>query len=159
MYFWNVKALAQDLREHKVSEYDKMRYFLVMTIALVLSSYLSVEQFSKLLLLELLLSLIISCVGVIACYRANKAGDNKQFIERFTCLGLPISVRFVVLFTLIYTIYMIGGYVMFGQRFDVFSEKYIIVDVFSIAIFEALFYNWMRSYILDVASTKEISNA
>ena len=36
--------------------------------------------------------------GVYYCYKSNAAGDNKDFIVRVICIGLPVMVRVLVFF-------------------------------------------------------------
>jgi hypothetical protein len=35
-------------------------------------------------------------IGIIICYNTNKAGDNKEFIERYVCIGIPVLIRTLV---------------------------------------------------------------
>jgi len=96
MYFWNVDALVQDLKQNRVSGYDKFLYYLVGILFIQVAIFLGRTN-----LLEFILGLGISIWGIYSCYQVNKAGDNQNFIERMICLSFPIGIRFVVIFTLI----------------------------------------------------------
>jgi hypothetical protein len=43
--------------------------------------------------------LIMVTVGIVICYRANKSGDNADFIPRMICLGLPAGIQLAALFS------------------------------------------------------------
>ena len=36
---------------------------------------------------------ILAIIGIAVCYRANKKGDNADFIVRMMCLGLPVGIQ------------------------------------------------------------------
>lgn len=38
-------------------------------------------------------TLVFPFLGTILCYRTNMAGDGKEFIERFICLGFPVGTQ------------------------------------------------------------------
>jgi hypothetical protein len=40
----------------------------------------------------------INAVGVLLCFEANRRGDNREFLNRFVCLGWPLMIRLLVLF-------------------------------------------------------------
>ncbi|MBX7146821.1 MAG: hypothetical protein K1X44_05890 [Alphaproteobacteria bacterium] len=42
-------------------------------------------------------NLAIIFFGTILCYCANAKGDNKEFIERYICIGFPIAVQVFIL--------------------------------------------------------------
>lgn len=109
MYFWNVNALVQELKTGTLTEYEKMKYFLAMTLLQLFSlmNGPAFVQFMPLTNSEVLVQLL--CFGVIVgvtvwgiyhCFIINKHGDNKNFIERIICLGFPIGVRIMVFFSI-----------------------------------------------------------
>jgi hypothetical protein len=51
-------------------------------------------------------------IGAIICYNTNKAGDDKEFIERYVCIGTPVLIRTKVLtFALFFFGTLIKGYI------------------------------------------------
>jgi hypothetical protein len=40
-----------------------------------------------------LFCLAIAILGTDACYHSNRSGDNKEFIERYICIGFVTSIR------------------------------------------------------------------
>jgi len=91
MYFWNVKQLTEDLKEGKVSQKEKFKYFFVF---MLLSSFVSefavlIDEINRFSVIEGLTVIFITMLGVVFCYRINVKGDNKEYIDRFICLSFP----------------------------------------------------------------------
>jgi hypothetical protein len=96
MYWWNVSKLAEDLREGRVDEKERFKYFLATFIAwniLVVLFIYSGGPFDADRLISAAVFLTIAIIGIILCYRVNKNGDNADFIGRMICLGWPASVQ------------------------------------------------------------------
>ncbi|MFU7502049.1 MAG: hypothetical protein ACE1S7_00930 [Candidatus Tisiphia sp.] len=55
---------------------------------------------------KIVLSLGCAVIGTIICYNTNKAGDDKEFIERCICIGFPVMIRTLVYLTP--TLYLLG---------------------------------------------------
>ncbi|MDH5681086.1 MAG: hypothetical protein OEZ36_05845 [Spirochaetota bacterium] len=103
MYWFNVKALAEDLKNETLSEKEKVKYFFVyflfVTLALALSNLETEDKIPDVLrYTSLILEPIIAIVGLILCYIENKSRDNKDFIVRFISLSWPISIRLLLVF-------------------------------------------------------------
>ncbi|MBA2875435.1 hypothetical protein [Thermaerobacillus caldiproteolyticus] len=152
MYFWNVKALAEELMQKKITPQKKMQYLLafilVETISVELSYWLGI--YSKANIYDVLysfFSIAINFLGVIFCYKANKRGDNQDFIERFVCIGLPISIRILFL-----GIVMVGLYIPIGGYFGFYTDSTNIIDFIICILLEVLYYARMRSYILKIST-------
>ena len=97
MYLWNISALAHDLRENKVSESEKMHYFLFLTIFETLFHGSGSRGSASFALMMDIVFALITIFGILKCYAINKRGDNRGFIERFICLSLPAMIRTVLL--------------------------------------------------------------
>ena len=159
MYFWNIKALAQTLKEKKLSSYDKMKYYLIMTVAVTIVyeilSFVPTE-ISLITIADSILIVAITFIGIIICYKANQYGDkNEEFIDRMICLSLPITLRLIIICISIMILYMIIGYTFWGNEFDSFVEKTNIVDVIIEMGFELAYYIWIRSHILKIVRGEE----
>jgi hypothetical protein len=107
MYWWNVSKLAEDLREGRIDEKERFKYFLATfiawSLAVLLFSY-SPGPFNLGPPLSVGIYLIMVIVGIVFCYRANKRGDNADFVPRMICLGLPAGIQFAAFFaTLVLT--------------------------------------------------------
>lgn len=101
MYLWNTNALARELKEGTLSEREKFKYLLVYVVVevilLELSNYPPYE-YSEFMIPMSVFSILSVIIGTYICYRTNQNGDGVRFIERYICLGLPLSIKIVVLF-------------------------------------------------------------
>lgn len=70
MYWWNAQKLTEDLREGRVDEKERFKYFLATFIALNILVY-SGNAFSLEDLVSTGLSLAVIVIGTILCYRVK----------------------------------------------------------------------------------------
>lgn len=132
MYFWNIGKLAKDLQEGNVSGKEEMKYILLISVVLVIGSHFSffppepleATAFTLESVVILLVGLMIAFGGVVATFRANAKGDNRDFIKRGMCLGLPIVVRVAVFTTLIEWIVIAIAYVISPQIFAAATHRF-----------------------------------
>jgi hypothetical protein len=99
MYWWNVAKLAEDFREGRVEEKERFKYFLATSIVWCIGAqpffyYGSAFKIADLIYAAVGLTVTIS--GTVLCYRANRSGDNSDFIGRMICLSWPISIMLAV---------------------------------------------------------------
>jgi hypothetical protein len=97
MHWWNVSKLAEDLREGRVDEKERFKYFVASLVAWALAGLFVVYSpgpFDTRLPLSAAAYLIMAILGTVFCYRANKSGDDADFIPRMICLGLPTAIQF-----------------------------------------------------------------
>ena len=111
MYFWKVDELVKDLRNNEVSQKEQFHYFLLFTISTILSTEPALNIDFTYHINDLYMSislLIVNVFGVIHIYNRNSSGDNKDFLPRAICLGLPVLIRTIVycmpiLFLIVFT--------------------------------------------------------
>ena len=95
MYFLNYKQLARDLRDHKVSERDKLSYLIgtiILSAPLLVPTVATNPNDITSELLSALVIIFVAILGTIFTYRKNQQGDGKNFLERYVCLSFPISI-------------------------------------------------------------------
>lgn len=72
---------------------------------------------------------IICVLGIVICYKTNKAGDDKEFIERIICLGLPVGIRafvFYILFMLTVEISLLILHIHIPYEYKHYGIFYLI---------------------------------
>ncbi len=125
MYLWNASKLAGDLREGRVDEKERFKYYLatlaVLSIVVPVFFY-SVEPLSIDDLIYLIVSAIIGVIGTILCYRANRSGDNIDFIPRMICLYwmgicgfLTLCIIFFVIHSLVEAPYELSSFLFYAS--------------------------------------------
>lgn len=90
MYFLNVSALAESLKLGKVSQRDKMLYYLLLCLDLFRANDSGFE-IKSIGTTYALMEMFIITVGILLCYKINQLGDNEHFVDRMVCLSWPIS--------------------------------------------------------------------
>ncbi len=143
MYLWNTKALATELREGTLPERERMKYFLLFMTLLAVVTELPIyspEPVSPALIATSVISIVGTAVGIYVTYRANRSGDDRDFIARSVCLTFPVGVRLVVASIGVYVAYMIVGSIIGGDPFDQFTEHMTWIDVAFICLLEIVFY-------------------
>ncbi len=151
MYWWNAFKLAEDLREGRVEEKERLKYYLGYTVAasvVVQPGPYFPETLNTVKFISGNANLIIIFIGTMLCYRANRSGDNTDFIGRMICLSWPVGIPFSVLF-LTSALYI---YVSFGIEFD---SATIFLAIYS-AVYWILFYGLLYKCVTIVAQPKKV---
>lgn len=102
MYWRNVSKLAEDLREGRVDEKERFKYFLVAFVVWGVGIQLLLYSgggFSGEGLVCAAANLTMAIMGTIVCYRINKSGDNADFVSRMICLSGTSAIKLVCVTT------------------------------------------------------------
>jgi uncharacterized membrane protein len=83
-------------------------------------------------------------IGIVICYKTNKSGDDKEFLERFIALSFPIALRTFVLGILLGIIYLI-------ILFSIPMLKNIDVNI-SFTVISFLYFYWRLNASIKIAS-------
>jgi len=98
MYFWNTKALSEDIKNSKLSDNDWKNYFLAGSILMTLSMYLVAPSPSEditSVLVEPILMIGILIFGISVTFNTHKASDSNitSYISKMTALAFPITIK------------------------------------------------------------------
>ena len=99
MYFWKVDKLVEDFRNNDVTQKEQFKYILLFTISTILASDPALHIDSTYHINDLYMSILLvmdNIGGVFYLYNKNSTGDNKDFLPRVICLGLPVVIRTIV---------------------------------------------------------------
>jgi hypothetical protein len=146
MSFWNVEKLAIRLKKKEVLEKEKFLYFFIIMVVSTVSIYIPVEYGSNWeRMMELLVILFITIVGMIACYKKNQRGDGEAFIERFFSLGFPIGIKLVVIAIPLYILYT---FIAFLTTYGAYNHtEDFLITIISIALFEIVYFSLLYKWI------------
>ena len=106
MHFWNIQAVARQLDDGTLSEWEKGRYLIACFVMPVVTGYTVSFLASQppirgtsftLSLLALLLEAFALIVGFIHLFNRHARRHATGFVERMVCLSVPASVRTFVL--------------------------------------------------------------
>jgi len=156
MYLWKVDSLVEDFKSGNVSQKEELKYMLLFTIAITLasdpalyvgSSYNYYDTLSSALVLG------ISIFGVYYCYKLNSSGDDRDFIVRVMCIGLPVMVRILVVMLPVFIIGVILEAIFLYPK-SLYEETYenTPIQVTLISVFITAYYWYLSTKIKAVSS-------
>jgi len=159
MYWWRIEPLKAELISGGPAESEKVKYLLATSALYVLASeggYLAAQSDSidKLTAADWISSIsliVLTFLGTYYCYRRNRGANGRQFLERFVCLGWPVTIRFLVFLVALLLGYAILGHVIGGERFATFFQSDEIVMVGVTVLWEILFFWYLGRHIHDIA--------
>lgn len=104
MNFVNDRELARRFKNSAVPSRERFVYLLITSVLLsmfmspflILSVYPDYEALNMWDAYVDIAILTITIIGSVICYKTNKAGDDKEFIERYVCIGFPIIIQLIV---------------------------------------------------------------
>jgi hypothetical protein len=145
MNFIRDKELALRLKNNAVSSREKFLYFFISSMMTSLMMTSSVTHFFH-YAVELnswdnavdVATVILAIFGTLLCYRTNKKGDNKEFIERYVSLYFPVSIQMILLFIILATI--IFGVLTIFAPFGEIPEQTSALDLALIIVAYLYFY-------------------
>ena len=155
MYLWKVDSLVKDFRAGMVSQKEEYKYVLLSTIATVLVSDpifhigLSYNYYDA---ITSVLFVGISIFGVYYCYQINSAGDDKDFIIRIMCIGLPVAIRLLAVGIPIFIIVKTQATnILYPEPLGEASFESAPIDVVLSSLFIAAYY-WYLSVKIKAVS-------
>lgn len=160
MHLWNTKALAMEFRDGELPEKERFKYFFIFILltALLIEVCLYIGEMPTVITIaESAIGMMITVGGTLLAYRTNKGGDNKEFIDRYVCLSIPIMLKMLVLLAICFIAYMIVGYMVLDEAFDKIIASTTWYDVLFTSIFEVLFF-WRLTHHVSWASKRQPAN-
>lgn len=148
MYFWKVNSLVDDLKHGRVSQRQKMLYYLANTLFMLACSniiQLSASKPNIFTLLSIFVGFLVTVFGISLCYKTNESGDDIEFVDRMNCLGWPVTVRMLAVLIPVYI-----AYGFFLSNSNATSETHLI-DVLIMAFYSVYFYKWLHSCLLRIS--------
>lgn len=93
MIWWNVKALAEALRENKVPKAQSDLYLMIFIAELLVPMVLYSWGVVVVNRASALLVLLLTALGVTLGRLAVQRGDGKDYFARFSTLAVPVLAR------------------------------------------------------------------
>lgn len=156
MYLWKVDSLVEDFKSGNVSQKEEFKYILLFTIAMAFasdpvlyigSSYNYYDTIGSIIMLG------ISIFGVYYCYKINSSGDNKDFIVRVMCIGLPVMIRVLVVMIPVFVIWgILEAAILHPDAHDEETFESTPMQVIFISNFTAAYYWYLSMKIKAVSS-------
>lgn len=98
MYFWNSRQLAEDIKKDSLSPKEYKNYYLLLgaggfPVVFLSSAFPDPNYMVSQALMDMLIGLVITIIGIHKNYQANGGDQGKDFIQRSLVLALPITVK------------------------------------------------------------------
>jgi hypothetical protein len=93
-----------------------------------------------------IIGLLFAITVIFICRNTNKSGDDKEFIERYICLGVPATTKAFII-TLPAGIVLVTAEVFLDEalnKSNIFSFIYIVIIL--------LYYFWRLNSAIKIAS-------
>ncbi|MES2252202.1 MAG: hypothetical protein V4482_00755 [Pseudomonadota bacterium] len=126
MNFFKDRELALRLKNNQVSSKERFGYLLITMI--LTNLFLYDKHMNKWDTYISISVILLTVAGVIACYNTNKSGDDENFIERFTCISIPVMVRMSLICIPLALIKMLFSHNAF-EKSDIFKLMYYIISL------------------------------
>jgi len=141
VYFWNIEALKNDIREGSLSENDRFIYFIIYlffsAIGLELIMYTPIENANIWDYVDSLLNILIVIVGTVFAYKANGSSSGNDFLGKYFSISFVVSIRFLIyLVPLMGLLIVCYEYVLSDS--EVLATTYI--DVIPFIVWSSLLY-------------------
>ena len=146
MYWLRIAPLADDLREGKVPEGDKLGYVLgTAIIPLIVGRPSIIPRLGTMPgKISAVVLVLVTVLGTIACFRTNRRGDGRNFIERFVSLGFPATLRWLLI-----TYVLIYGFYLAAPLMKIYPQRQVeLANTFQqplTALLLALVYVWIAA--------------
>lgn len=160
MFWWRITPLKEQLLSGGPSQSDQMKYLLATLAFYVIAGeagFLAAEADPEATLrltdwISSLVFIVCTCFGTYYCYRRNLAGDGRRFVERFICIGWPVSIRFFVFLLVALVSLGVADHLIGGEASEPLFESGVIA--FTI-LAEVIFYWYLGSHIHDIATQRD----
>ena len=129
MYFWNTKALSEDIKKRKLSDKDWKSYYLAGCILVTLLTYmieLNPREYTTSILIEAILNIGIIIFGVNITFVTHQADDNNVagYISKMVALSFPLIIK---IFTLAVVMGVLIGIAIAMGLSLVFFQAWMVV--------------------------------
>jgi hypothetical protein len=156
MYLWKVDSLVEDFRSGKLSQKEEFKYMLLFTVLMVLVSDPALHIGHSYNYYDTLISALIlgiSILGTFYCYKINSSGDDKDFIVRVMCIGIPVMIRVLAVMIPVSTVVgILEAEFIFPESLDEETFETTPIQVVLISIAIAVYYWYLSIKIKAVSS-------
>lgn len=96
MRIWRTKKLVEELARGALSEREKVTYFVVTAVMWTTASLIPNPKPWTIFDHIRFLSIAITILGYMVCFRLNQAADGRLFVERAVVISVPLTCQTLV---------------------------------------------------------------
>ena len=104
MYFWRIERLVEDLNRDQISEWEGAKYLIMIGVVFSIATapvFSIGMEYSWLDTVSTAIIVAATGLGTFYCYRINRRVDDRDFVLRFVCLFVPVTVRLIPVVVLV----------------------------------------------------------
>jgi hypothetical protein len=150
MIFWKTEQLANELVNTKLTERNKIQYYLAIIylqlISSAIPSYFWGSKLDNLGLFSYFLGAVVATYCILRIFHINKEIDGRNMIERLAILSFPAFFKSTILYWIIYFAFSV---------IYAINHNMMIFQVFSFLILP--FYYWVGFELIAIALQKQCS--
>ena len=145
MYWIKYQPLKERLKKRSISDREALPYLLILCVleSIVISVPLATEM-NKWDIIEAILYVIITIIGVLYVYRKNGGNNGYDIIQKFTVLGWVVAVRYGLV------VIPVGGLIYFTAYYHgVTGDETTFFDAMLSIILSVIYYERLGRHISD----------
>jgi len=101
VYFWNIHALKEDIKNGKLSQDTKifpyfMMYIFLTTVAIEVTPLFPQENLNNCDILMAILNILITILGTFYLYRSNGGANGEDFLIKYFSIIFVITIRYLI---------------------------------------------------------------
>lgn len=138
MSLFKDKVLALRLKNNEVSSTERFFYLLIFMLLVTFADLIPEKNTNQWDTYINIFNFFSMTICLIICHNTNKSGDDKNFIERYICLNIPVAIRAIIIglpiaFIMTIIVKAIGYSHLKIKEIEMFILTYtIIVDLYCI---------------------------
>jgi len=148
MIFWKTENLAKELVNTRLTERNKIQYYLAVIylqlISSAIPSYFWGSKLDNSGLFSYFLGAVVATYCILRIFQINKRIDGRNLIERLAILSFPAFLKSTILYWIIYFAFSV---------IYAITHNMIIFQVFSFFILS--FYYWFGFELIAIALKKQ----
>lgn len=153
MNFFKDKELAIRFKNDRVPSHERLLYLLAFLLlgCGMMSSWFVYGTYYRPNLWDAgidVISAVSTIIGTVICYRTNRAGDDKEFIDRYFSLGFPVAIQAILLLAGLGVAYGIAVGIMGTSG----TSEETGPDLFASMLLFTAFYYWRLNNAFKIAS-------
>jgi hypothetical protein len=156
MYLWKVDSLVEDFKSGRVSQKEEFKYMLISVIVMVFASDPVLHigySYNYYDAIGSVVTLGISMLGIYYCYKINSSGDNKDFVVRVMCIGLPVVVRVLAVMIPVFSVVgILEAVIFYPKSLAEGLLKNTPIQVAFVLVFMVAYYWYLSTKIKAVSS-------